>query len=67
MVYEFPELQGIMGKYYYQDFNKEIAKIIEEHYLPRGRNDMLPKEFLSQIISISDKFDTISCCFYLKF
>tara|TARA_B100001029_G_scaffold179460_1_gene189049 strand:+ start:6334 stop:8427 length:2094 start_codon:yes stop_codon:yes gene_type:complete len=66
MVYEFPELQGIMGKYYYQDFNKEIAKIIEEHYLPRGRNDMLPKEFLSQIISISDKFDTISCCFYLN-
>ncbi|MEE2975452.1 MAG: glycine--tRNA ligase subunit beta [Thermodesulfobacteriota bacterium] len=65
MVYEFPELQGIMGKYYYQNSNKTVSKIIEGHYLPRGRSDMLPKETLSQIISIADKIDTISSCFYL--
>ncbi len=65
MVYEFPELQGVMGKYYYQELDKNISQIIEQHYLPRGRSDILPKGDVSKLISIADKLDTISSCFYL--
>ena len=65
MVYEFPELQGIMGKYYYQELDKNISQIIEQHYLPRGRSDILPKGDMSKLISMADKLDTISSCFYL--
>ena len=65
MVYEFPELQGLMGKHYYKKYNKNIAQIIEEHHLPRGRSDALPSNNLAKIISISDKIDIIASCFYL--
>ena len=65
MVYEFPELQGIMGKYYYKKTDKNIAEIIEQHYLPKSRNDALPTNNLAKIISIADKLDTITSCFSL--
>ena len=65
MVYEFPELQGIMGNYYYRDQDPYIAEIIEQHYLPKGRSDSLPTNETAKIISICDKIDTITCCFSL--
>lgn len=65
MVYEFPELQGIMGNYYYKDQDPYIAEIIEQHYLPKGRSDSLPTNETAKIISICDKIDTITCCFSL--
>lgn len=65
MVNEFPELQGIMGKYYYESINPNIANIIEEHYLPKGRNDEIPVNPIAKIISIADKLDTITSCFCL--
>ncbi len=66
MVYEFPELQGIMGKYYYEKVDKNIAEIIEQHYLPKGRTDALPTNEIAKVISIADKIDTITCCFGLN-
>ena len=66
MVFEFPELQGIMGGYYYRDTSKIIANSITDHYLPKTRDDSLPKDNLSKIISISDKLDTICSAFHVK-
>lgn len=65
MVFEFPELQGIMGRYYFEKQNPNIAEIIEQHYLPKGRNDKLPDNPIAMVISIADKLDTITCCFSL--
>lgn len=65
MVYEFPELQGIMGKEYaIRGGEKEVvAEAIFEHYLPRFSGDILPETVLGQVISIADKIDTIVGCF----
>ncbi len=65
MVFEFPELQGIMGKYYalHSGEDPEVAKAIEEHYMPTARDASLPKTELGALLSIADKIDNISCCF----
>ena len=61
MVGEFPELQGITGRYYagLQGENDEVAKAIEEHYLPVGQDSYVPNNKLSLILAIADKIDTI--------
>jgi len=65
MVFEFPELQGIMGKYYasMSKEKKKVAVAIEEHYMPTGRDSSLPKSRIGALLSIADKMDNISCCF----
>ena len=65
MVFEFPELQGIMGKYYAElgGEKKEVARAIEEHYMPVSRDGELPGSDLGSIVSIADKVDSISACF----
>jgi glycyl-tRNA synthetase beta chain len=65
MVFEFPELQGIMGKYYAElsGETKEVAKAIEEHYMPTTRDGDLPETEYGSILSIVDKIDNISSCF----
>lgn len=65
MVFEFPELQGIMGKYYAlkSKEKKSVATAIEEHYMPTGRGSDLPASVLGSLLSITDKIDNISCCF----
>jgi len=65
MVFEFPELQGIMGKYYAElsGEKKEVAKAIEEHYMPVSRDGELPGSDIGSIVSIADKADSISACF----
>ena len=65
MVFEFPELQGIMGKYYAElsGESSEVAKAIEEHYMPISREGDLPESDIGSIVSIADKIDTISSCF----
>jgi glycyl-tRNA synthetase beta chain len=65
MVGEFPELQGIMGRYYAkaQGINKDIAEAIYEHYKPQGANDDLPKSDLGAILSVADKLDSIISLF----
>lgn len=61
MVYEFPELQGIMGEYYSvaQGEDKAVGQGIRESYLPRFAGDDLPETLLGSIVSIADKIDSI--------
>ncbi len=65
MVYEFPELQGIMGREYAArgGEKKTVAEAIFEHYLPRFSGDILPQTVAGRITSIADKIDTIVGCF----
>ena len=65
MVYEFPELQGIMGRRYakLQGENDSVAQAIEEHYMPRYAGDDLPESDTGAFVSMADKLDTICGCF----
>ncbi|OMF34198.1 glycine--tRNA ligase subunit beta [Paenibacillus sp. FSL H8-0548] len=65
MVYEFPELQGIMGEDYAikAGERKSVAKAINEHYQPRFSGDLAPSEITGAIVSLADKIDTIVGCF----
>ncbi|WAA11488.1 glycine--tRNA ligase subunit beta [Fervidibacillus halotolerans] len=65
MVGEFPELQGIMGEVYAQIHgeNKDVAKAIREHYLPKHADDELPESEIGIVVSIADKIDTIVSLF----
>ncbi|WP_169081960.1 glycine--tRNA ligase subunit beta [Paenibacillus sp. PL91] len=65
MVYEFPELQGIMGEDYAlrAGESKSVAKAINEHYQPRFAGDLAPSEITGAIVSLADKIDTIVGCF----
>lgn len=65
MVFEFPELQGIMGKYYARKSGEEneVATAIEEQYMPRERDGKLPSTTIGALLSIADKIDNICSCF----
>jgi glycyl-tRNA synthetase beta chain len=65
MVYEFPELQGIMGEDYALKAgeNDAVAKAILEHYQPRFSGDASPAGIIGAIVSIADKIDSIVGCF----
>ena len=62
MVGEFPELQGIMGRYYalHDGEPAEVADAIEAHYRPRFAGDRLPEHPVSRAVALADKFDTLS-------
>lgn len=65
MVYEFPELQGVMG-YYYAKIQGEAENVclgIKEHYLPKFAGDVLPTTDEGALVSIADKLDTICGAF----
>ncbi len=65
MVFEFPELQGIMGKYYaiLSGEKEGVAAAIEEQYMPTSREGDLPGTDIGSVLGIADKLDTISACF----
>lgn len=65
MVYEFPELQGVMGREYalIQGEDPAVASAIYEHYLPLQAGGDLPETDAGAIVSIADKMDTITACF----
>ncbi len=65
MVYEFPELQGVMGREYgrIQGEPEDVYLGIFEHYMPRFSGDKTPETMTGKIISIADKIDTICGCF----
>ncbi|HHW55063.1 MAG: glycine--tRNA ligase subunit beta [bacterium] len=65
MVYEFDELQGVMGREYalLDGENPVVAQGIYEHYLPRFAGDELPQTMVGNIASIADKLDSICGCF----
>ncbi len=64
MVYEFPELQGIMGEKYAlnQGYPANVAKAIREHYLPQSADDDLPQTIQGIVVALADKIDTIVGC-----
>jgi glycyl-tRNA synthetase beta chain len=61
MVGEFPELQGLMGKYYAeaQGEAQDVAAAIEDHYKPQGPNDRVPTDPVSIAVALADKLDTL--------
>ncbi|MCG8402535.1 MAG: glycine--tRNA ligase subunit beta [Firmicutes bacterium] len=65
MVYEFPELQGIMGREYALRSGESagVALAVYEHYLPRFAGDALPASLPGRMLSIADKTDTLAGCF----
>ncbi len=61
MVGEFPELQGLMGKYYAlaQGEDASVAAASEEHYKPQGPTDRVPTDPVSVAVALADKIDTL--------
>ncbi len=64
MVYEFPELQGVIGGYYadHSGEDSEVGLAIKEHYRPSFSGDAPPSTTVGSIVSIADKLDTILGC-----
>jgi glycyl-tRNA synthetase beta chain len=65
MVYEFPELQGVMGREYalIEGEDPRVATAIFEHYLPTQAGGELPSDNVGTFVSLADKIDTICGCF----
>jgi glycyl-tRNA synthetase beta chain len=61
MVFEFPELQGVMGKHYAKVDGEpsNVRQAIEEHYLPRSAEDKPPRNPVGRLVALADKFDSI--------
>ncbi|AFA41001.1 glycine tRNA synthetase, beta subunit [Wigglesworthia glossinidia endosymbiont of Glossina morsitans morsitans (Yale colony)] len=68
MVFEYPNIQGVMGEFYakYDRELEEVAIAQREHYYPRFSEDVLPSTLTAQIISIADKIDNIVGIFGLS-
>jgi glycyl-tRNA synthetase beta chain len=62
VVGEFPELQGLMGKYYAQAQGEDeaVAHACEDHYRPKGPNDLVPSDPVSVAVALADKLDTLA-------
>ncbi len=67
MVYEFPELQGVMGEKYALAGGEStaVATGIIEHYLPRSADDILPTSLTGQVVGLADRLDTLVGIFSL--
>jgi len=65
MVFEFPDLQGVMGSYYAQNDREhsEVCLAIKEHYNPKFADDDIPNGITGCIVSIADKIDTLTGMF----
>ena len=65
MVYEFPELQGVMGREYafLEGEESRVATAIYEHYLPIQAGGQLPSDDIGAFVSLADKIDTVCGCF----
>jgi glycyl-tRNA synthetase beta chain len=58
---EFPELQGVMGRYYAlaQGLDAEVADAIRDHYKPQGPSDRIPSSGAAEAVALADKIDTL--------
>ncbi len=65
MVGEFPDLQGIMGRYYAlnDDEDVSVASAVEQHYLPKFAGDSLPESDISSAVALADRMDTLAGIF----
>src|SRR6202023_647140 len=61
VVSEFPELQGLMGKYYAEEQGEDeaVAHACEDHYKPKGPDDLVPSDQVSIAVALADKIDTL--------
>jgi glycyl-tRNA synthetase beta chain len=61
MVGEFPELQGTMGRYYAEEQGEDeaVAHAIEDHYRPKGPDDLVPSDPVAIAVALADKLDTL--------
>ena len=61
VVGEFPELQGLMGKYYAEEQGEDeaVAHACEDHYRPKGPDDLVPSDPVSIAVALADKLDTL--------
>ena len=61
VVGEFPELQGVMGKYYAEEQGEDeaVAHAMEDHYKPKGPDDLVPSDPVSVTVALADKIDTL--------
>ena len=68
MVGEFPELQGVMGRYYalHDGEQREVADAIEQHYRPRFAGDKLPEGLVASAVALADKLDSLAGLFSIK-
>jgi glycyl-tRNA synthetase beta chain len=62
VVGEFPELQGLMGRYYAEAQNEDeaVAHALEDHYKPKGPEDLVPADPVSVAVALADKIDTLT-------
>jgi glycyl-tRNA synthetase beta chain len=62
MVYEFPELQGIIGEYYLRASGKPspVARVAPEHYAPLGPSDGIPRSSVALAVALADKLDQLT-------
>lgn len=65
MVFEYPELQGVMGKIYAQKLGEsaDVAQAVEQHYWPLSAGGKLPENRIAFLISLADKIDTLAANF----
>jgi glycyl-tRNA synthetase len=65
MVYEFPELQGVIGERYALAKGEptDVAKAIDQHWMPRGESSPLPDTPIGILLSLADKIDNMISCF----
>ncbi len=68
MVGEFPELQGVMGRYYalHDGEQRAVADAIEQHYRPRFAGDKLPEGPIASAVALADKLDSLAGLFSIK-
>lgn len=65
IVYEFPELQGEMGRWYAlrEGMEVAVADAIRDHYRPQGPDDVVPESMVSAVVAVADRIDTLVGCF----
>ncbi|KXZ18465.1 glycine--tRNA ligase subunit beta [Bacillus nakamurai] len=65
MIYEFPELQGVMGEKYARMLGEDeaVASAVNEHYMPKSAGGAVPSTFTGAVVALADKLDTIASFF----
>ena len=65
IVFEFPELQGEMGRWYAlrEGTDAAIADAIRDHYRPQGADDVVPDQVVGAVVAVADRIDTLVGCF----
>jgi glycyl-tRNA synthetase beta chain len=65
IVFEFPELQGVMGRWYalQEGIDSAVADAIRDHYRPQGADDRIPGHEVAAVVAVADRIDTLVGCF----